>query len=228
MISIIIPAYQAQKYIQSCIESIYSQDIELEVLVGIDNCKDTYDVIKGVYPHVRLFYFNEHVGPFVIKNTLVDEATYDDVLFFDADDIMNKNVLRDVVEVLKTKQYIKLKYIDFYDGRKVNEKGHVMDDAIIAIKKQLFNEFNGYHPWKCAADTELRMRLEHYNVSRGDTPSVFYYRRLHGNNLTLSKQTGHGSPIRESYKNIINKNIKDKNWPHPLIKTISNDYNRDA
>lgn len=228
MISIIIPAYKAQSYIHSCIESIYNQNIELEVLVGIDNCRETYNVIKGVYPHVRLFYFNEQVGPFVIKNTLVDEAIYENILFFDADDVMETNVLKDIIEVLKNKDYIKLKYINFYDGRKIDKKGNVMDDAIVAIKKQLFNNFNGYYPWMCAADTELRMRLEHCNANRGSVPNVVYYRRLHGNNLTLSKQTGHGSPIRESYKDIINKNTRDKNWPHPLTKTVTNDYNRNA
>ena len=228
MISIIIPAYNAQKYIHECIQSIQHQNIEMEVLVGIDNCKETYNVMKGVYPNVRLFYFNEHVGPFVIKNTLVDEAIYNNILFFDADDIMRADVLKHVVDVLENKNYIKLKYINFYEGRKIDDKGHIMDDAIVAIKKQIFNEFNGYYPWKCAADTELRMRLESYKIDRGDIPNVFYYRRLHGNNLTLSKQTGHGSQIRESYKNIINKNTKDKNWPHPLIKTICNDYNRNA
>ena len=42
-----------------------------------------------------------------------------------------------------------------------------MNDAVIAIKKDVINQLNGFYPWKCGADTEFAYRLEHNKFKKG-------------------------------------------------------------
>ena len=217
MISIIIPAYKATKYIDECVSSIKG-NVEHEILIGVDGCEETYNHIKHLD---NVFFFPKNMGPFVIKNTLADVSKYEKLLFFDSDDIMDVGALDRLAKVVNSVDYVKLNYINFNNNRsRIDLFAHKMNDAIIAIDKQVFNSLNGFYPWRCGADTEFTNRLAFNKMKSITPPDAFYYRRLHGENLTIKKETGHGSSIRNEYVNIINKNIRDNNWPNPQIKTI--------
>lgn len=213
MLSVIIPAYKATKYIDKCLASIKGA----EVIIGIDSCQETLDHLKDC--GARLFYFTENVGPYIIKNTLVDEASNEHILFFDSDDLLVEGVIDRIDELLHHTDYVKLNYIDFYNKPTTN--GNMMNDAVIAIKRSVFNSINGFYPWKCAADTELSHRLQYNKIKHKLLDGLAYHRRLHGENLTMRKDTGHKSPIRESYIAYISKHEKLKQWPNPSIKTTS-------
>jgi len=217
MISIIIPAYKATKYIDECVSSIKG-NVEHEILIGVDGCEETYNHIKHLD---NVFFFPKNMGPFVIKNTLADVSKYEKLLFFDSDDIMDVGALDRLAKVVNSVDYVKLNYINFNNNRnRIDLFGHKMNDAIIAIDKKVFNILNGFYPWRCGADTEFTNRLVFNKMKSITPPDAFYYRRLHGENLTMKKETGHGSSIRNEYVNIINKNIRENNWPNPQIKTI--------
>ena len=209
MISVIIPAYKAKNYIDECIASIKG---DCEILIGVDGCDETYNHIKHLD---NVFYFQRNMGPYIIKNTLVDVAKHENILFFDSDDVMCEGVIDHVCKSLETSDYVKLNYTNFQDKIR---PGQVMNDAVIAIKKSVFNALNGFHSWKCGADTEFAYRLKYNNIKEGKIDELCYYRRLHGENLTMRKETGHGSPVRSEYVNIINRNIKANHWPNPRNK----------
>ena len=212
MVSIIIPAYKASKYIDECIDSLNVVDVE--VLIGVDGCEETYNHIKHLD---NVFYFPKNVGPYVIKNTLVDIAKNENIIFFDSDDVMITEAIENILDALYRSDYVKLNYMNFQDRIK---NGHVMNDAVVAIKKSVFDSLNGFYPWRCGADTEFAYRLQYNNLKEGKVDVLCYYRRLHGENLTMKAETGHGSPIRSEYVNIINRNIKANHWPNPKTKTI--------
>lgn len=215
MVTIIIPAYKASKYIDECLASISVVDVE--VLIGVDGCEETYNHIKHLD---NVFYFPKNVGPYVIKNTLVDIAKNENIIFFDSDDVMVTESIEYILDALYRSDYVKLNYINFENRIRA---GKVMNDAVVAIKKNVFNSLNGFYPWRCGADTEFGYRLKYNNLKEGKVEQLCYYRRLHGENLTMRAETGHGSPIRSQYVNIINRNIRANHWPNPKTKTIQ-DY----
>jgi glycosyltransferase involved in cell wall biosynthesis len=222
MISIIIPAFKSVKFIDECIKSINIPGVE--ILIGVDCCIETYNHIK----HLNgVFYFPKNVGPYVIKNTLVDIASNQDIIFFDADDIMVTESIIDIKNALQNSDYVRLNYLNF---RETSEKDDwhtdvkVNNDAVIAIKKDLFNSLNGFYPWRCGADSEFKYRLEHNNLKEGKIHDLCYYRRIHGENLTMKEETCYGSAIRNEYLKIINTNRRAENWPNPEIKTKEEYY----
>ena len=222
MISIIIPAFKSVKFIDECIKSVNIPGVE--ILIGVDCCIETYNHIKHLD---GVFYFPKNVGPYVIKNTLVDIASNQDIIFFDADDIMVTESIIDIKDALQNSDYVRLNYLNF---RETSEKDDwhtdvkVNNDAVIAIKKDLFNSLNGFYPWRCGADSEFKYRLEHNNFKEGKIHDLCYYRRIHGENLTMKEETCHGSAIRNEYLKIINTNRRAENWPNPEIKTKEEYY----
>jgi glycosyltransferase involved in cell wall biosynthesis len=224
-VSIIIPAYEASEFIDECIASINKQDFQFsyEILIGVDCCEATKAHTKskkGMYKHTRLFYFTKNVGPYVIKNSLVDEAMYDNILFFDADDVMNNGTLLEFSKYINDFDYVHLKYSNFTSKATYKE---VMHDAVIGIKKSVFNKLNGFQPWRCAADTEFTHRLKWNNLKSEVLPTLSYYRRLHDKNLTINKETGHGSYIRNRYAMLIKKSKRERLFKNPKTK-IKQEY----
>lgn len=217
-ISVVVPAFGAQRFIDECLASIQAQDFhDYEVLVGIDGCPLTLDHIKkkAYADNVRFFYFQYNQGPYVIKNSLLAECRNKYLLFFDADDVMLPGVLSAFHTLIQKFDLVKLPYINFTDGRPRGH-GHVKDDAVFGVHKEKFEEVNGFYGWVCSADTEFSKRTLRHGWSHGNMPQVAYHRRIHNNNLTVKPETNYNSNLRKSYDHL----IKRGRLPHPDVLAI--------
>ena len=90
-VSVIVPAYNAEKWIKASIASILNQSWKnVEVIVINDGSTDnTASVIKE-FDDARLFYYcQENKGQGAASNFGLTKATGDYIKFFDADDLMN-------------------------------------------------------------------------------------------------------------------------------------------
>jgi glycosyltransferase involved in cell wall biosynthesis len=93
MLSIIIPTFNNVAFIDQTLQSILNepQSKHYEILVGIDECYQTFQMLKQkihTYPsNVTFYFFKTNVGPYLIKNSLVQIAKTEKILFFDSDDI---------------------------------------------------------------------------------------------------------------------------------------------
>lgn len=86
-VSVIIPAYDAERFLAEAIESVLAQGVEgLELIVVDDGSQDgTAAVARGFGPPVRVMeQENQGIGP--ARNTGVDVATGELLAFLDADD----------------------------------------------------------------------------------------------------------------------------------------------
>ena len=92
-ISIIIPAYNAEKYINKCLDSIIHQTKkELEIIVINDGSTDkTEDKVKE-YKDKRIKYFkNKNQGIGKTRNFGIEKATGSYIMFIDSDDYIEKD-----------------------------------------------------------------------------------------------------------------------------------------
>lgn len=221
-LSVIIPAYKSEKFIDTCINSLQKQsDInKLQIIVGIDGCAETlnfFEKNKDRYSDIYLYYFENNVGPYVVKNTLVDKALYENILFFDSDDILIDGAFTKIFNYLKkdTKvDMIRFKYLDFYDnlGIKSAKQPGDFGHGVFFIKKNSFNSLCGFENWKCAADTEFTERIKQNKYKIAHLPDSLFYRRLHKDSLTGSPQTGYKSKLRTEYIKAIENKAKNKKW----------------
>lgn len=101
-LSIVIPAYNVEQYIGRCLDSIFNQQIEtdlLEVIVVNDGSKDgTEDIIKQyASQHPNLIYIpQENQGQSVARNTGLKRATGDLIWYVDSDDATTENSIQTI------------------------------------------------------------------------------------------------------------------------------------
>lgn len=101
-LSIVIPAYNAEQYIGRCLDSIFNQQIEadlLEVIVVNDGSKDETEGIVKQYAshHPNLIYISqENQGQSVARNNGFKKATGDLVWYVDSDDATTENSIKTI------------------------------------------------------------------------------------------------------------------------------------
>jgi glycosyltransferase involved in cell wall biosynthesis len=204
-LSIIVPTYNNENYLDECLNSIIKsvKNLDCEILVGIDKCEKTLQKIKEQKfdNRIKFFYFNKNLGPYIIKNSLSKESKSDYLLFFDSDDIMGENMISEIYPKIKQVDFIKPMYLDFQNGQKINSvtKTNKYGEGVFAIKKNLFLQMNGFEPWRCAADSDFMGRLYKNNKKFLFTTDVVFYRRVHSNSLTQNPETCSWSKLRAQY-----------------------------
>ncbi len=104
VVSVIMPAYCAEKYIVQAIESVLIQDVPLELIVIDDASSDgTWELLKQYrkLDHVRCIHSRCNHGAAAARNygTSVARGTY--IAYLDADDWWAEGKLRRQLELMK-------------------------------------------------------------------------------------------------------------------------------
>ena len=90
-ISIIVPVYQAEKYLSKCIESVLRQTFsDWELLLIDDGCRDSSPEICDRYAakddRIRVFHKKKNAGVSEARNWGMREAKGEYIAFLDSDD----------------------------------------------------------------------------------------------------------------------------------------------
>ena len=99
-ISIIVPIYNAEKYMKKCIDSILSQTLEnIEIILvndgSVDNSANIADEYSRVDRRVRVIHQNNS-GPSVARNTGISVARGKYIGFVDCDDYIEKTMYEEL------------------------------------------------------------------------------------------------------------------------------------
>jgi len=219
MVSIIITAFNNSNYIHDCLESVIesAKSLEFEILLAIDNCDITLNSVMEKYSNyinLRVFFFDQRNGTYILKNTMSAESKYENLIFFDSDDIMTKNMVQDVLHfLLKDVDLVKPMSFIFENQKEIdnvnlNKKRNTYGEGVFGIKKSVFNSLNGFEPWICAADTEFQYRVKKNDYKIQFSPRICFFYRVHNQSLTSSKDTGFKSLLRQRYSIIIRQKMK--------------------
>jgi glycosyltransferase EpsJ len=122
-ISVIMPAYNVDKYVARAVSSIQNQTLEdFELLVVDDGSKDrTGSILDSIAERdIRVTVFHrQNGGAPAARNYALDHAHGKYVVFFDADDWAEPRMLQDMYEMCE-KDHLQLAiaafYIDTYYG----------------------------------------------------------------------------------------------------------------
>ena len=156
MISIIIPAYNEEKFISATLDSIKSQDFkDYEIIVICNGCTDNTSNIAKKYTD-KVFNLKQK-NTSLARNYGVKKSKGDILIFLDADIRLVKNVLSEISKAngfgtckgipsnvtLKNTFFMMLKnFSNFLTKFFPNLCG---SNGIIFIKKDLFKKINGFN-----------------------------------------------------------------------------------
>lgn len=107
LISVIVPVYNAEKFLDKCIEGVVNQSYKsLELILIDDGSTDSSKMIcdqYGLADNRIKVISQKNSGPSAARNSGIRHATGDFVFFLDADDFIEKNTLE--ILVAKYTQY---------------------------------------------------------------------------------------------------------------------------
>ena len=207
MISVIIPSYKSCDFLKECLESVLSQDYfvnnDFEILVGFDAAEKIGDIRKPIeHEKIRYFYSENRNYPYLIRNTLWKKSKGDKLFFFDADDIMTDGMMTKLVGC--GGKVCRYWFNEFTDGFKdrVRERRMAHFGSFLC-DRDMMDITGGFRGWKCAADREWMTRIARYGYAWNELHEFVSLRRVHGNALTVHKDTRMGSELRKQYWSMI-------------------------
>lgn len=202
MISIVIPAYNAEKTIASTLKALLNQTYpknQYEIIVVNDGSTDNTKAVVKKFKKVKLIE-QSHKGPAAARNLGVKHSKGSIILFTDADCIPDKNWIKNMVEPFKKNPEIvgvsgtyktlnKNSLIARFVGYEIEQRHERMKrekyiDFIgsysAAYKKNIFLQFGGFDesfPTASGEDTELSFKIAKHNLKMVFQPKAFVYHK---------------------------------------------------
>jgi glycosyltransferase involved in cell wall biosynthesis len=220
-VTVIVAARTAQHWIRDCIASILRQalppGVKMEVLVGIDNCRETLSAMTPIAgPGMKVFWFKKHVGPYRVFNTLAQYSKGDLLFRFDADDVMLPGYLIRQVQLFSyrqpppicrtwsiyTDENLSPRQARLSHGRVTSPGGKRRQGSAgqFAIRRCVWESMGGFQPWWCFGDAEFLTRARRVGHRVAEVPEFLYLRRVHSKALTQAEETGYDSKLRAFYE----------------------------
>ena len=192
-VSVIIPCYNAGKFIARTIRSVTGQSYTNWELIIIDDGSgdDSAAIIRPFLDNPKIRYiYQENAGVSNARNHGLAEATGDFICFLDADDLFLPENLLKKAEVLRNKPEIGLVHSDLQrigmedellPGREAGMEGTDLHYAILSwercvitvpssimVRRSIFKETGEWDPeFTTAADQDLMIRIAaRYPIAR--------------------------------------------------------------
>ncbi|MFO0320983.1 MAG: glycosyltransferase family 2 protein [Bacteroidota bacterium] len=211
LVSVIMPAYNCEKFIKQSIDSILNQTYaNFELLISDDASTDSTKLIIDSYSDLRIkrFHNETNLGYTKASNKLFQHVTGNLITFQDADDYSALNRLELLTKYLDAhpdcacvgSNIIK---IDEF-GKEIYKSNHpiheelirehfrvlriVMTGSSLMIKKDVLDRVGGYHLYFDRMGSEdvywYSLILDNFKV--GNVADALYYYRTNSNSVTSS------------------------------------------
>lgn len=219
-LSIIIPAYNAEPYIDHLIQNLKPQITdEVEVIVIDDGSKTPY---LPPYEWVHVERFEDNRGVSAARNHGIDLAQGDYIAFIDADDLVADNYIKLILDKIEAEHFdycylswktighdwdytVQLKSIeDKFPPFNLCVWNRIYRKAF--IKDVRFNEKK-----KCAEDAEFIRKLHEDKGKKAFIPEVIYYYRSDTPN-SITKRFSKGQIDGQRIVYYYPKITKDMKW----------------
>lgn len=201
LISIIIPVKNGEKYLEETILAIKNQNINIEIIVVNDGSTDnTTEIAENL--GCTVITHEESKGPVVAKNTGLKIAKGDYIMFHDADDVMNTNILPELYKELDSNTDIyavMAKVKDFYSPELSEEEKqktiikkepyYGLFTGAVLIRKSVFDKIGLFNESVTAGeiiDWQSKMNENKLQIKKLDIVST--NRRIHSSNFGKTQQ----------------------------------------
>lgn len=223
LVSIIIPCYNADKYINETLDCLLKQTIEdWECIIVNDGSTDNSVSIISKYllKDTRFKLINQNnSGPSIARNRGVELCVSKYIYFLDSDDIIESSYLEEALEYMESHPETILYYtnMDYFGAKNgiVNNNYTTYKDLLIKnsipccciLKRDDFLQFGGFDTsLKGLEDWEFFIRLLYHNDNIYKSEKILYHYRKYPetdisvNNEAFTKLKSLNSYIYEKHK----------------------------
>lgn len=209
LISIVIPAYNAEAYVGEALESVFVQDYRpLEVIVVDDGSTDrTADLVR-TYDDVHYLY-QENAGIAGAMNTGYQRATGDYIASLDADDIWMPNKLARQIQAFEEDPELDVVFgivEQFLDPQSGPANVQVRDDlarmpgylsAVMLVKRDSFFAVGLFNTnYRVGDFVDWYLRAKEVGLKEIVLPEVLLRRRIHDANTGVVQRDARGDYLK--------------------------------
>lgn len=122
LISVIMPVYKVEKYLDTCVESLVNQThTNLDIILVDDGSPDGSGQLCDLWaqkdPRIRVIH-KENSGPSDARNAGLDIAKGEYIAYADSDDILHPRMYETLLATLEARKadIVECDYQNFYDG----------------------------------------------------------------------------------------------------------------
>lgn len=133
LVSVIVPVYNAQKYLDACLDSLLTQSYDrLEVILINDGSRDDSLALcrERAEKDKRITVLDQdNAGPGAARNAGLEIAKGEYVLFSDSDDIVLPGAVESLVEAMEGEQDVVIALFELCtDGKRSSVRGLIRED----------------------------------------------------------------------------------------------------
>ena len=222
LISVIVPAYNSEKYIAEALQSVLDQNYKpMEIIVVDDGSTDkTTDIVAGFESQVEYVYM-ENSGPGAARNRGLELAAGDIVGFIDADDLWDKNKLKLQLPFLLEDSSIdivlgalqRFGHTPIFDNKKNFEIQYGPETCYsfgtALMRKSIFDKIGKLEPeMRLAEDTDWFLRARDLDINIFLHDDVVLHYRMHKTNLSSKREVGNSYLLNALQKSIYRRRKK--------------------
>jgi glycosyltransferase involved in cell wall biosynthesis len=213
---VIVPAYNSERYLGEALDSAFAQRYDpLEVIVADDGSTDGTARVARSYPEVRLLSL-AHGGVSAARNAAIAASRGGLLAFLDSDDLWVPGKLDAQVGLLERNPHIGYCFTRMWNFL---EPGHgapawVLPEGIdcvscvstlssVVVRREVVDrvgDFDTALTW--GGDTDWILRAQVAGIPYASVPEVYLRRRIHGTNLSYSRDSAAALFLRLAKKNI--------------------------
>lgn len=199
-VSVIIPVYNAERYLRAAIESVLTQTVlPLEIIVVDDGSTDASGAVaRRFVPNVRVVT-QPNEGPAAARNCGVSLARGDYLAFLDADDLWVDNKLQRQLHALTTNPALAMVFgqVEQFYSSELSQQATLPDlgqrhllagihVGAMLIRRAAFARIGLFDPqWQVAEFMEWYGRAQALGVKSLVLPDLVMRRRIHTTNLGI-------------------------------------------
>ncbi len=198
-VSVIIPVYNGEAYLEEAVESINRQNYTpLEIIIVDDGSTDRTAEIIGKYDNVHYIY-QSNQGVSSARNKGVAASRGEIIAFLDSDDFWPLNRL--TVSVRCFQQNLDIGYVlgrqmmfvepgcavpPWVKAEWLTEPQDASNTGVLVARRVTFDCVGLFNKgYKGGEDTEWLVRASEAGVPLARLPKVILHRRIHGDNLSV-------------------------------------------
>lgn len=176
-ISIIIPIYNAEKYLSECFDSVFGQSFEgtYEAIVVLNPCTDKSPEIvekySKKYHNLKVIHMEKLSGPAICRFRGLEEASGDYICFIDADDKYHYDYLKTLYnEAIKGNDVVNCSFFSYKEdvSKKDLFTANKKYDSVHSVKALLWDASFRSFLWNKMFKRELFTKGKLYYPKRRD------------------------------------------------------------
>jgi len=208
---VIVPMYNASRFIEECLNSILSQGIDTRIIVVDDKSTDSSKSTVSKFKDVDLLTNDKNMGTYYSINRALKHAesdpTWTHYLIHGADDVSYPNRFKNQLSLFSKAGTVavgcRFVRVDYFNGSKRPANPWV-NESVLIMDRSVFKTLGYYDSNRVGCDTEYRNRLKlAYPNGIAQVNSILVKSYLHDSNLT--KRIPIGGSVRKEYVDSFNK-----------------------